>query len=298
MPNPFLDKNVFSPHLTREVAAAYGRNREKSQAIDTTSAGAVGVRSLGELVRGAVKEAKDNGTAGSSGLNQLSNPDTRQAFADSFKATEELFNLISLTIPTIDECVDSGVDMAALGTAYERMMQQGLEPAVVLAPNLDIQSWCQLYKDIADISSIARAGYSIKDGGLDIANTICDRWGEVAGPYESAPLIYACDSALSWSLRLIPSTQEAPARLEGYDKNLHPTIAEYLSLQAIRLQAADMPMDDCDDIWLNGNSLFRNGSNGEAPIASWDAWNNQLVISWDFIDAPASAHGARPPVWK
>ena len=298
MPNPFLDPESFNPQLVDRVNAAYERNLRGGLAVDGAFAGEVSVQSLADMVKTDTADARSNGSAGLTGFDQLQNPDTRQAFETSFTATEQLFSRINLTTPTAEQCIDAGVDLEVLGAAYERMQAEGLEPAVVLAPSLDVTSWYILYKNLKEDQVINFNFRRLKHNGLYVNTQVVMQWDYLAILPSDVPAIFSPGNALRWSLRLIPGTP-APTQTfvsHSYNYAIHPTINEYLSLQATRLQARQELPDEKTTTWLNGecDDEYDVDAYTWAPFGRWT--NEGVCISLNGIHKRSTTIGVRPPV--
>ena len=295
MPNPFINKNVFNPNLAAEVAAAYERNRQ-AELTPGDPAGNIGVQSLADIVRGDTAEAKEIGSAGLADFDQISNPDTREAFEVSFTVTEQLFGRIDIAVPTPEDCGKAGSNLGALGAAYERMQREDLEPQIVLAPGLDLDSWKRLYQNLTDDLVTNKDPTILENDSLVVIDpNVLRHWKELMALPDGVPCIRTAGEELTWSLRLIPGTSEAPCR-GYYSETTNPVVAEYLSLQAARLQAGQEPLDNLAPNWLDGSYSADNDSNVRAPTGYWARGRvNKLIIYWSYdYDV---LHRSRPPVW-
>ena len=298
MPNPFINKNVFNPNLAAEVAAAYERNRHDGL-VASALAGGLGAQSLASIVKKNTANAKENGSAGLANcFEQFRDPDTRRAFEVSFAAAEELFGLIGITIPTLEECVVAGVDLQAIGSAYEQMKLDELEPEVVLSPNLSLDKWRELYQDL--VHSTASSNGCLKDVGLQVHSEVIACWQELAMPDEDVPVIAPSSMKHSWTLRLIPGT-DSPTDTgitHSYNQSVHPTVGEYLTAQAILIQANLEPLDSGHTYtWLNGT--FHGKFNLlSTPYGNWGDGVGRVNIGSGGPERISINLGTRLPVWK
>ena len=297
MPNPFLNPESFNPQLVNKVSAAYERNLGLNGSGNGAFAGEVGVQSLADTVKASTAEARANGSAGLVGFDQLTNPDTRQAFETSFTATEQLFDRINLTTPTAEQCIDAGVDLIALATAYERMKTEGLQPELVLSPKLDRGAWHALYQQLEGVLLLI-------NNNILASNDINNRWNTLATLPDDVPTIVTSSSSVDidksppWSLRLVPGTS-APATTRvkhSYNQAVHPTFSEYLTLQAIRLQANQEPLDSLSYTWLNG-SFVNSDDCVCALFGRWISSEKEIMIDLEYADSLFDRMGARLPIW-
>ena len=298
MTNPFLSPEHLNPRITAAVAEALKHNQERTQPTDTTYAGDIGVHSLAEIIRLDAAGARNKGSAGLEGFYQIENSETQSIFEASFTETEQLFGRIDIVVPTVDQCIGAGVNLVLLGAAYERMCNNKLEPIVVLSPNLDLPSWRLLYSRLVN-DKVANHDERIKDNGLSIDHETAVQWSAIATLPDSVPIVTTPDGLLAWSIRLIPGAPKGVGVYRTHRWNqAHPTVSEYLSLQAVRLQSQQEPIDTGASVcWLNGSYVDDMGV-PRAPLAKWVPENGQVRVSFDDADLFYSALGVRVPVWE
>ena len=302
--NPFLNRQAFNPDIAARVEHAYNRNVDSGRVPSGVFTDDVSVVGLEGVVKKVTKEAKASNGAYATSFDQLVSLDTKRAFETSFEIAKQIFDRINLAIPTVEECALAGIDLGALGEAYEQMQADGLEPAIVLAPNLDLVSWHDIYKDLEEDIAVNRDDH-IENGGLSVDNIVDGEWAKLVTPPNDVPVVSAHDGEHSWTLRLIPSTPQPAETVVDHDYNeaAHPTISEYLSLQAARLQTSQDPLDADRYTWLN-NSTVRAGNHIiQAPVGYWESgesWSNRGWVSICQINAShrTGRLGVRPPVWK
>ena len=295
--NPFLNRQAFNPGIATRLERAYVRNVEVGRVPGVALASELGAKSLASEIMANAADAKNRGGVGLAGFDQLLNDDTKRDFEESFAATELLFEPLGLVVPTSEQCVDAGIDLAALGAAYERMQDEGLEPAIVLSPVLGISSWRQLYQNLAK----EQVGTdSLKDDGLQVDETVAACWDKLARqPVDDIKASISPDGTLDWSLRLIPATRRPTDVMVDHNHNhaKHPTVCEYLSLQAVRIQALEQPIDGIYSTWLNG-TVNDNGTAPLAPFVYWDSIGGCINIFATVPDFKAAEQGTRMPVWE
>ena len=302
MSNPFLDRRTFNPEIATRVGYAYDRNVDKGLAAGTDFATDVSTQSLGNVIKGATIDAKANSNTGLTALDQISNPETKRAFEDSFAATERLFSRLDLAVPTAEQCADCGINMIALGDEYDRMQNAGLEPEIILSPNLDLASWHELYRGMQEDPLVNSYG-ELKDGGLVIGDMVASLWDSLlilpAGVQTvTMPRhrIEPTNTELNWSLRLIPGALKSTNTNvdHGHNNAIHPTVGEYLSLQAAHILSHRTPVDgDADGVWLSGRSVT-----GQAPIGVWGPSSGRVGLFTTNTSVKDATLGTRMPVWE
>ena len=303
MPNPFLSTESFNPRIAADVAEALKHNQERGRTFDIASAGDIGVQSLAEIIKSDTIEAKSSGTASLASFELINNAETRRKFETSFSAAEELFSRIHHTIPTVEQCANAGIDIAALGANFDRMQSEGLEPEIVLSsPNIDPSSWRVLYKSLArDIE--ARSFSPLRSCALFLPETVTNHWDDITALPSDVPVIPTVEEKLIWSLRLVPTADKALSKGTDYefDHAVHPTVSEYLSLQAIRLQTFQKLLDPSSYTWLHRQSFSNaKGALSSVPIGGGGG-DGAVSIGWTCSTSNTSKYGilgARHPVWK
>ena len=294
MPNPFIHKNAFTPELVTKVAEAYDRNQKNRAGAFADD---ISARSLADVIKANIAGAKNRDSATRAGFDQLSNLHTREIFESSFAMSDQLFSRIGLTIPTPEQCIDAGINLGIVGTVYERMSKSGLKPEIVLSPVLSIDSWLKLYGNLEYYNTASMIGL-LRNEVLFIAPSAARSWDELTILPSCVPAIDSCDADITWSLRLIPGTSEptVPEVDHLYNHGTHPTVSEYLSLQANRLQVGQDPIDCRSNTWLNGQYTDRFGTR-YAPMGFWNSVERSVGIRGLAPDPQFSTPGARPPEW-
>lgn len=299
--NPFLDNKAFQPQITTEVKKAYDDNLKKEPAPGTQYAADVSVRGLGELVKSATQKAKAEGNEGLQILDALLNPNTRQAFETYLAESRELFGYIGLTIPTLKDCMDCGIDIPSLGTIYERMVHDGLEPELALSPVLPLPIWRELYQYLA-YDPVINHDKRMKGPGLNSLLIGYNSWETLAAIPDDAPVILSRENMLMWSLRIIPGTASPNELTDNHDHNggVHPTVSEYLTVQAIRLKSNREPIDSTSltQTWLYDTSPIDLQSHHGRPVGTWNQKRGWVTLIWSDGYGTVSKRGTRLPEWK
>ncbi|HUC96113.1 MAG TPA: hypothetical protein VMR16_00395, partial [Candidatus Saccharimonadales bacterium] len=281
---------------------------------------------LADIVRADTAEAKTKGVIEGSGLEQVSNPDIKRNFETAFEGTEQLFARISLTTPTPEEFVSVGVDFVSLGEKFERMKSEDLEPILVITPNLPLtdggpirissQDWVSLYSAMTRDTTIPNNPLNIQNDseGLWINSDVRVSANDLL-KQEEERVLYANDihmvshgasfkpGDVYWTVALLPTTDNPQglntprADYEAVDdpkKSKLSTISQYLTLQAIRIQSGQSPVDTDTYSWLHGT--FNGGT--QAPYGDWSSGNGLVYVYWDDVGNQDDYMGVRLPVWQ
>ena len=299
--NPFQSPGNFSPRIAAEVAAAYKHNVECGLMPSTDLADSVSVQSLGNLIKNATVEARDTNKPGLCEFSMLENPEMIKVFESSFKASEALFDLIDIAIPTPEECIVAGIDIKELAFCYSKMETDGLKPELVLSPNLDASTWCELYEELVNEPAVVRYDRLKGEGGLRLQPLVTENWDELTEP-DSTVLAITSDNVenpYSWTLRLIPGTVDPTEVGVGHSHNqaVHPTIGEYLTLQATLIRANLEPLDsDTTYTWLNGSYISHFTNTAIAPYGNWGPITGIVNINCSGAGHISEGKGTRYPV--
>lgn len=297
--NPFMSPENFNPRIAKEVRTAYKSNFDRSPTSNITDVEVTGVRGLGDAVKSAITESKRTLGSTIAGFEQIDNLETMEAFQARFAIAEKLYERINVTIPTVNQCTNAGIDLGLFSNTYEHMKARGLEPQIVLAPNLCLEDWDKLYNSLRDDVVANSRGYLAKDP-LSIALSTARVWAKLSELPSSIPVIASFDTAVVWSLRIIPGTPMAPVLDVDHSCNegTHPTVTEYLSLQAMRVEAQEVPLDGGmrANTWLNQE--YRDQYDVlYAPHGFWNSEDCSVGIGAISPDPAFTAPGARLPVW-
>ena len=233
------------------------------------------------------------------GLEAIFSPDAKVAFEVAFDNTQQLFDRIGLELPSPEQFSGAGVDFAHLGAEFERMEDEGLQPKIIATVHgLGASVWRTLYENLQNDSIVNRDG-TIKNGGLYIDSTVAENWNKldqvpptVLGVPYTGTNTHTAHAA--WTIRLVPGT-DRPTNTNvdhAVNNGTHPTITEYLTLQANCLQERRPPIDSNTWTWLNGTF-----GNGQAPLGAWLSDYGQVRVYWSYVDYRYAALGSRLPVW-
>ena len=297
--NPFTNPTLFIPMLAEKVTAAYTENLRKSLIPDPDFVGDVATDSLANRIKSNTEIAVTSG--GIFGTELGNNPEIHEAFESAFTTTEELFERLNLIVPAAERFKKNGTDFIALSKAYERMQDEGLEPMIVITPDLTIENWASLYLELRGALN-SYTGDTVERDALYVHPDITDQW-ETLVAIPSIPITQVPEVARRfekvqhWHIRVVQGTPLPEININHRaDESTYPTLNEYLTLQAIRLQAREEMLDSdrfCSS--LLAGSYMRWGTL-YSPAANWDPISGQLVIAKLFGYRHISNVGTRQAV--
>lgn len=197
-------------------------------------------------------------------LDTITSLEMRAAFATTFIETNFLYDRISIKIPAPDTFAEHGFDFTRLAGIYETMQANGLLPQVIIAKaDLTFEEAGALYDNLRTDSAI-RSDLTKKRRPFVCSGKIHKDWSESNQAYQApSPAVYTPSGA--WTLRIIPGNyikyhaEEADyfGRSSAIDmktglQHKHPSISEYLTMQACLIQANKSILDDNSTTWLYG----------------------------------------------
>jgi hypothetical protein len=230
--------------------------------------------------------------------------------------TEVLFDAIGIKTPDVVEFAEAGIDFGRLGRAYDIMTVLNLKPELVMAPILPVRDWKNLFV-------ICRGGKPIVTNGLihrplTVTQTMALNWESLQGNQHSTLV-----NEQLWQAMVMPGTATVPIpsvqhkgqtdtaghmhklvaehreayvpTLQQTSDYMHPTIATYLTLQAMRLQNDVSVLDDKSSTWLDGDYAdvyFLAATKGTMDTQFGNA-NLHLTPQDEINDGT----GIRLPVW-
>lgn len=295
--NPFKNPGAIDGgEMAGELRAVYERN------VGNGVARTVGATGLENAVRQQTDLASKEGRLDVLGLEGIKSSEIRQEFEKAFHATNKLFERMNLRGPNPNDFHEVGVDFAELESHYEWMY--AWKPQIVITPRrLSSSFWMDLYKKLArDQVVIDKGIYS----NLAINPSIQSEWAEFEDlslegkPNQFVPLATTVEHTsfgdsyeTNWSISVIPGSV-MPANLGRIDINpdKHPGISEYLSLQALRIQRGDQPLDKSGEkkTWLAGISK----DDLHAPVGYWELGFGLGIARWNTM-MPNDEIGTRTP---
>ena len=318
-PNPYEFSFDTFPGLDAELDAAYAHNAPSEfdgQLAAVTKAGVAEAQA--NTPDTAANRSPDRDREALMGLSA----EFQKITDEAHRTTEWLLDRIGLLPPAPAEFARAGFDFVKLQSAHEQYIWHGYEPQLVFAPVLELDTWKNLFRNLQDDSTVNADG-RIKNGGLYIDNTVASNWVGLQDSHHTIEIY-----GTHWQLAVVPGTIQrpingldhngkvvvgavrkrleiAPGLIDQYTKvaipaseqtmgNLHPTIASYLSAQAVRLQNGTDLMDVGGWTWLDGQ--FTSGTL-RAPVGSWSSDSGGVRLSWPGADNRDVHLGVRLPVW-
>ncbi len=291
MPFPLSQRN---PSLHAEAISAFERASQCSHEDITRSVGGSAL-ALQDILAAKVKEAEEAGALpGQTGLEQITDPEVREVFERSLETTEAIYakgpNFRGFDVPGYGEFTD--VNFAYLGEQFQRMEIEGLEPQVLITPQLSKQDTISLFSDRTKDDNVLR------QGGLWVNDNITDTiWDELNVPGANQPTLTTPDGTV-WTITLTSGTQK-PQNLKMSHNDLKAmnvpllTISQYTRLQLGNIQEGRPPVDGNTWTWLSGT--FSAGA--AAPYGNWNPGSGQVCVSWDGVGARVGILGSRQLTW-
>ena len=318
MPSP---NQLLPPDVYHGATIVWQRAQEKRNPTTADTTLSLGTASLLGVLDTSVREAKAAGRTGFDILEDITNPETAQAFERSLQEATELFARADITVPTLEEMViysDNGkgehIDLARLAGFYEQMKKDGLMPEIAITPQgLSMDAWRRVYGDMTpecdaqgNITKNAPgmpANNPLKRlNGLYINSSLFPHWSGFNKPTvlraDSTPTpSYTDTDGRHWTIRIIPGTPKPPETGISYGEykargGTLSTIAELLAVQGQRIQRGEEPFDSWTITLAEGGVK---GVDGRVPCVRWSILGN-AIVSWEDVNRPSSIVGARPPL--
>jgi hypothetical protein len=306
-PNLSPDLNLYGEHELMDMLA---QNRADGLAPDPEQT--LASSHLGQVAANIMQTALPDTLVGV-------NPEFKAQIAVSQELATQLFEPLGLVTPTTSELETQGIDFKRLNERYAAMEAAGAEPELVLAPSLALAEWRTVFKNLQDDPSVNTDG-RIKNDGLWLADDVANNWDSLMNQADNGTTATTSDGT-QWHVALVPGTPKPSvvsidakgkdssgnitpllqARNTAYrdvplqEATLHPTIADYLTLQAGRLAMNQLPVDSETYTWLQGT--FRVGNDLRAPRGFWLPDVGRVGLYWDEVDLRVDYLGVRLPVW-
>ena len=195
-----------------------------------------------------------------------------EALEKTLKQSTILFARIGLTPPSINT-ISNVINLASYtDIIYQDMRDQMLEPAWVLTPlGMSFTEWKALFNNLSTDKSITYNTIKCLVLNETTLSKLSD--AEYSHSFNIVPDPMKWNK--HWSLSLIPATQSpsdlglTPRKPSKTSELRYPTIAEYLSLQALRIQSGLEPIDKHTRTWLKG-TLGTRDSIPLCPVGNYD----------------------------
>ncbi len=280
------------PILHAEATSAFERATSQRNPEDITRS--LGGSALPDILAAKAKEAKETGALpGRTGLEKITNPEVREVFERSLETTKAIYtkgpNFRGFDVPGYGEFTD--VNFAYLGEQFQRMEIEGLEPQVLITPQLSKQDTISLFSDRTKDDNVLR------QGGLWVNDNITDTiWDELNVPGANQPTLTTPDGTV-WTVTLISGTQKPQNPKTSHDdlaaRNIPLlTISQYTRVQLGNIQEGRPPVDSKTQTWLSGT--FNAGAT--APCGRWGGPRGGLVlVDWLGVGDRVGYLGSRSP---
>lgn len=280
--NPF--KNPETIDNTRdEIAAVFAENMKQGIAAKE-----IGRQGMKDIVGRVTKEARKTSHEETDSFKYIENDLIAHGFVFNHVHTEELFERAGFEcVPSISEFERAGVDFALLAEEYDRMEKTGFEPQIVFAPHHgSIDIWKDTYRALVNDPNVPHDQLRIDRRypnihGLNVMVAPEEHWIEfdrvpddterwTFANGDDLPVVRVEDDRLHtdvyWTVRVVSAAQIGSRWTRSSETDdQHMTVAEYLTLQAVRAQQGQPLIDSGDGIntrlngKLIGNSAFPSG---------------------------------------
>ncbi len=278
------------PGLDAELEAAFARNIEGGTANPEIVAAAGLQAAIAETVAKQDPRAEIDVS-----------PEFQTAFDSACEASTELFG--RYTGITAGELSAGSfhfkeLDWHKVSRAYEVMEATGLRPEVVVAPQGEnIKFWKDVFAKLP----------GTKNKGLYIDKDIEKHWSELNDSDDQLWAIRVVPAGPSPAAQGVPHSMTKPdlhsvfgdevAEALGLGSvsavsDTFPDLRTYLTMQALRLEHGQEPLDAKTYTWLKGT--FDNGK--KAPYADWRPGDGQVIVYWVEPDDRDDDLGVRPAV--
>lgn len=273
------------PRVTsKDLEGLIGGTYDKSATYDARAPELT--RALGNLGLGQLGDRNATGISGYAdydvpyeprALDVIVDESIRAVFEQSIADAAAVSRRIGFIAPTVEE-LGQVVDFASLAESYRLEEEARNMPQLVLAPaNLSVAQAKELFSHLRQDATIPNNPLEVRDDhdGLVISPLVERRWptlwAQITAP--DSHLFALAGSEEAWSFRMISSTQTprtVDVTHDGQDSNgfpvilpiNHPTVSEYLMLQAMLIQSGHTPIDSSAwrfRTWLAGIYKYTGG---------------------------------------
>ncbi len=288
MPLSLYDR---APTVHADAVNAFERAQVASGKVDR-SLGQTAALDVASLLTKKVQSAKEDGRLpGRQGLEQVADIDIREKLETALDKVSLLYGAIGIKTPDTAQIAEAA-DLAALAEAYTDMP----EAEFVLTPaKLTVAEAKRLYSSLTPTDAAP-----LQNGGLFINDNIEKHWDEITLNDQLAPNTIEDDTGRKWTLRAIPGTT-APTKTNVDHNSVlpplhHPTISDYLTLQALRIQRGDEPVDALHYTWLCGSYDGGKDFGACAPAGVWNSGVGRVRLPWGQVGCRRGNLGVRPSV--
>ena len=224
-------------------------------------------------------------------------PRTHGVLGEAIARSEAVFaTFVGIDTPSIAELASAGFDLNRYKTAFNSLEAEGKQPELLLVPRLSVAQWKELYQRLQDDATVNADG-RLKNGGIYINDDVAAEWDSLTNTLTSLPSYNNPHDGITWHLSVVPGTdQPTETRVPHNDptyEHQHPTVNDYLTLQAGRLQRSEDPIDSSTYTWLDGT--IQDAS--RAPGGFWYSGVGQVDVYWSGVGSSSDSLGVRPAVW-
>lgn len=252
----------------------------------------------------AVAVAEATGLRNKSPQIEELSPGIKELFLANYHTTQEVFASIDLELPSLADFELTGTNFKKLAAGYKTMAKLGLEPEVVFAPILPSEQWEQVFKTI---ENNLHDDTDKLNGGLWISEDAKNSWDKLQGTSNVVAI-----NGQGWQVSVVPGTEKTPVLdidhnftygneesdaieklVETLQLNMnddvtyeveaaHPTIATYLTFQAIKKHMLQPLTDESTATWLDGEIVI--SSKVRSPVGLLSDSGQVHVILYGVTD--------------
>lgn len=272
--NPFKYPEVIDGgEAARQIAEIYAQNRGKK---DNSAAHGRAVLKAA-IGKNFIEPEKDDGWWDDKLETSIYE---KEKIKEAFHESTELFGKLDIIPPEPFEFAINQVDFEALAQAMREMEKDGDSPAVIIAPNLKLEEWEVLYDHLAKDDACKWKPSYAASSNLLVDEDTAQRWNEFQDiPSENGiyiPHVHQWDSDIDWTIRCVSETN-SPMDVNGVFNEVgsnHPSVSEYLTLQALRIKNNRTPIDTHpSQTWIQNKHNKANGT-----VAGWSTHFIALYI--------------------
>lgn len=207
-----------------------------------------------------------------------------ERFDRAFAGLRMAAELLGVSAPEIEAFAEAGVDLERLAALL------AADPSLVpvAAPHgLGAAVWQQAFGALGSpalvIADEAEREFELLDSASLTGAPIVDLGGRIGG----------ADTAVSWTLRLVPADDGPPLLGLSFAQGPHVTLPEMLMLQLSRVASGEPPLDATSFTWLDGALALGR----LAARHVYDAAEDTVRITCREVVNQGPHLGARPPVF-
>jgi hypothetical protein len=317
--------------VIHEAAAQAAEERDTQRAI---TADDLGKLAAARVKAAKDKEAIDRAAnSAPSGQDKLSNPDIKLRFGQSLDSSIELFSrFVLLAPPSMEQFIAAGTDFNRLVDTIEHLESKGREAAILFTPIMPLalgsnslnvlknqRSFRNLYKQLTEDKTIPNnplknyedngegegPGLWVDSEVYQLSQELYDQELHIAQNSQNTHYVEQDD--MLWTVSVVDATPKPSLLNLDHEASLdaiqaeypdaeHISLSQYLTLQAIRLQDGQPPIDGSTWSWTNQTFTGNDGS-ARAVCVNWYSDVGQVSVNWGGVGDRSSSLGARLSVW-